>query len=106
MTDSTFSSCAVDRPSGASPDGRMYLVNHYLDISIFGIDIPNETAASTTNGEDSIMAQVNECNALYDRYPNFILVSLPHNPPPLQSTAKSVLFADGDACAARLGQRR
>lgn len=80
MTDSTFSSCAVDRPSGASPDGRMYLVNHYLDVSIFGIDIPDETAASTTNGEDSIMAQVSECNALYGRYPNFIIVSLLVNP--------------------------
>lgn len=53
----------------------MYLVNHYLDVSIFGIDIPDEIAASTTNGETSIMAQVNECNALYSRYPNFILVS-------------------------------
>lgn len=75
MTDSTFSSCAVDRPSGASPDGRMYLVNHFLDVDILGIDIPDETAASTTNGETSIMAQVDECDALYDRYPNFILVS-------------------------------
>lgn len=54
----------------------MYLVNHFLDVSLFGIDIPNETAASTTNGENSIMSQVNECNALYGRYPNFILVSL------------------------------
>lgn len=76
MTDSSFSSCAIDRPSGASASGRMYLVNHFLDVSIFGIDIPDETAASTTNGETSIMAQVNECNALYAKYPNFILVSL------------------------------
>lgn len=76
MTDKTFSSCAIDRPSGASADGRMYLVNHYLDWEILGIDIPDELDASTTNGEDSIMSQVNECDALYDRYPNFILVSL------------------------------
>lgn len=30
VTDSTFSSCAIDRPSGGSATGRMYLVNHYL----------------------------------------------------------------------------
>lgn len=52
----------------------MYLVNHFLDFDIFGIDIPDETAAGTTNGADSIMAEVDECNALYGRYPNFILV--------------------------------
>lgn len=56
----------------------MYLVNHYLDVSILGIDIPNQVAASTTNGKASIMAQADECNALYARYPNFILVSPPH----------------------------
>lgn len=75
MTDSSFSSCSIDRPSGASADGRMYLVNHYLDYEILGIDIPDMTAAGTTNGEASIMAQVDECNALYNRYPNFIIVS-------------------------------
>lgn len=31
--------------------------------------------ASITNGVDSTMAQVNECNALYGKYPSFILVS-------------------------------
>lgn len=80
MTDSSFPSCAVNRPSGGSADGRMYLVNHYLDYEILGIDIPNVTAAGTTNGETSILAQVNECNALYDRYPNFIIVSPPFLP--------------------------
>ncbi|KAJ4393828.1 hypothetical protein N0V93_003043 [Gnomoniopsis smithogilvyi] len=43
------------------------------DYSLFGIDIPNEIEASTTNGVDSTMAQVNECNALYGKYPSFIL---------------------------------
>lgn len=99
VTDSTFSSCAVDRPSGASPDGRMYLVNHFLDVDILGIDIPDETAASTTNGETSIMAQVDECDALYDRYPNFILVS-PHLPsflsPALVGPATAVKIRGGN----------
>lgn len=45
------------------------------DYSILGIDIPDEVDASTTNGVDSTMAQVNECNALYGKYPSFILVS-------------------------------
>lgn len=85
VTDSSFPDCSVNRPSGGSAGGRMYLVNHFLDVDIFGIDIPDETAASTTNGEDSIMAEVNECNALYDRYPNFILVRNP-----LSSTADGV----------------
>ncbi|KAF3761424.1 PLC-like phosphodiesterase [Cryphonectria parasitica EP155] len=74
VTDSSFPDCSVNRPAGGSATGRMYLVNHFLDVDIFGIDIPDETAASTTNGEASIMAEVNECNALYDRYPNFILL--------------------------------
>lgn len=65
----------------------MYLVNHFLDYSLFGILIPDLTAASTTNGEDSIMAQVNECNELYARYPNFILVSL-HVPKDLDHKEK------------------
>lgn len=47
----------------------------FQDYSLFGIDIPNELEASTTNGVDSTMAQVNECNALYGKYPSFILVS-------------------------------
>ncbi|CAN8098532.1 unnamed protein product [Discula destructiva] len=74
VTDSSFSSCAIDRPSGASANGRMYLVNHFLDWSLFGVDIPDEADASTTNGVESMMAQVNECNALYGRYPSFILL--------------------------------
>lgn len=46
------------------------------DYEILGIDVPYMTAASTTNGVDSTMAQVSECNALYGKYPSFILVSV------------------------------
>lgn len=76
-TDPTFPECSIDRPSGASATGRMYLVNHFLDIDILGIDIPDEMAASTTNaatGSGSIGAQVGICVGLYGRYPNVVLL--------------------------------
>ncbi|ROV91731.1 hypothetical protein VPNG_09961 [Cytospora leucostoma] len=73
-TNSSFPECSIDRPSGSSAEGRMYLVNHYLDYSLLGIDIPDELAASTTNGEDSILDQVSICTGLYGRNPNFILL--------------------------------
>ena len=33
-TDPAFPQCTLDRPAGASPEGRMYIVNHFLDINI------------------------------------------------------------------------
>lgn len=53
----------------------MYLVNHYLDYSLFGILLPDEADASTTNSVASIVAQSTICSGLYGRNPNFILVS-------------------------------
>ncbi|ORY61278.1 PLC-like phosphodiesterase [Pseudomassariella vexata] len=73
-TDASFPQCSIDRPSGASASGRMYLVNHYLDTEIFGIDIPNAAAAATTNSASSILAQANLCAGLYRRNPNFIIL--------------------------------
>ncbi|KAJ5921702.1 hypothetical protein N7454_009176 [Penicillium verhagenii] len=76
VTDSTFSNCSIDRPAGASASGRMYLVNHYLDLDIFGIDIPAREAATTTNaatGDGSLGAQATECEALWDHVPNVML---------------------------------
>jgi hypothetical protein len=52
----------------------MYIVNHFLDINIFGILIPDDPADSTTNSPASIEAQANLCYNLYGRQPNFILV--------------------------------
>ena len=52
-------------------------MNHFLDVDIFGIDIPDELAASKTNaatGTGSIGAQVSICVGLYGRYPNVVLV--------------------------------
>lgn len=77
VTDSSFPDCSIDRPSGASGDGRMGLVNHMLHLEIFGIQIPNEIAADTTNSVDSINAQAALCEGLYGRAPNVVLVSLP-----------------------------
>lgn len=77
VTDSSFPSCAIDRPSGASADGRMGIVNHMLHIEILGIQIPNEIEASTTNSVESIESQASICEGLYGRAPNVVLVSRP-----------------------------
>lgn len=77
VTDASFSSCSIDRPSGASATGRMYIVNHFLDVDIFGIKVPDRDRAAKTNaatGDGSIGAQASECEALYHRAPNAVLV--------------------------------
>ena len=77
VTDASFPDCSVNRPAGASPNGRMYIVNHFLDLDIVGILIPDRGAASTTNaatGTGSIGAQSALCESLYSRPPNFVLV--------------------------------
>lgn len=77
VTDPTFAECTIDRPKGASADGRMYIVNHFLDLSIAGIDIPDDSADNTTNaatGVGSIGAQVGICQGLYGRAPVGVLV--------------------------------
>jgi hypothetical protein len=77
VTDSSFPDCSIDRPSGASGDGRMGIVNHMLHLEILGIQIPDELAADTTNSVDSINAQAAICEGLYGRAPNVVLVSCP-----------------------------
>jgi hypothetical protein len=74
FTDPAFAQCSIDRPQGASAQGRMVLVNHFLDLNISGILIPNRGAANVTNSAASITAQANICVGLYGRKPNFILV--------------------------------
>lgn len=74
FTDPAFAQCSIDRPPGASPQGRMVLVNHFLDTNISGILIPNRAAANVTNSAASITAQANICVGLYGSNPNFILV--------------------------------
>ncbi|EMD00951.1 hypothetical protein BAUCODRAFT_190188 [Baudoinia panamericana UAMH 10762] len=74
-TDPDFNECTLDRPAGGSPNGRMYIVNHFLDQSIFGILIPDDGADYTTNaasGTGSIGAQAELCKSTYGRAPNFV----------------------------------
>jgi hypothetical protein len=54
----------------------MYIVNHFLDVDILGVLIPDRDRAATTNaatGEGSLGAQATECEALYNRAPNAML---------------------------------
>lgn len=54
----------------------MYIVNHFLDVDIFGATVPNRGAADHTNaatGDGSIGAQAKECAALYNHRPNVVL---------------------------------
>ncbi|RAL08181.1 uncharacterized protein BO97DRAFT_437841 [Aspergillus homomorphus CBS 101889] len=77
VTDASFSDCSINRPSGASATGRMYIVNHFLDVDILGILIPDREHAAETNavsGESSIGAQADLCLSLHGRRPNFILL--------------------------------
>ena len=76
-TDPSFPECTLDRPSGASPDGRMYIVNHFLDQNVLGVDVPDNGADFTTNaanGVGGIYTQAKLCMQKYDRPPNFVLV--------------------------------
>ena len=76
-TDPTFPECSLDRPADASPTDRMYIVNHFLDINISNILIPDEAAANTTNaatGVGSIGGQVSICQGLYDYNPKGVLL--------------------------------
>ncbi|OAA61948.1 PLC-like phosphodiesterase, TIM beta/alpha-barrel domain protein [Niveomyces insectorum RCEF 264] len=77
-TDPDFPQCTVDRPPGASADGRMGIVNHFLDyeIDLFGqkILVPDVLRANETNAASSITAQTNLCLAAYNRQPNVVLL--------------------------------
>jgi hypothetical protein len=75
-TEDNFMQCDIDRPSGASADGRMYLANHNLNVELFlGILIPDMLNAANTNSLSNIMEQVNICIGNYGRNPNVVLVS-------------------------------
>lgn len=77
-TNATFDQCTLDRPSGSTGEGLMYIVNHFLDVDL-GDDIlvPDRDAAATTNaatGEGSIGAQAALCEGIWGRKPTRILV--------------------------------
>lgn len=77
VTDPTFSNCSIDRPAGTSAIGRMYIINHFLDVEIAGVKIPDREAAAHTNaatGKGSIGANAALCHSLYAREPNVVLL--------------------------------
>jgi hypothetical protein len=54
----------------------MYVVNHFLDVDILGVLIPDRDKADATNaatGEGSIGAQATLCEGLYNRAPHVLL---------------------------------
>ena len=81
QTDSSFP-CTVDRPAslqGQIPNGRLSVINHFLDIKLPIVDIliPDKGALEQTNGASgpgSLGLQAQQCAAIYDRFPNFLLV--------------------------------
>ena len=82
MTDPSFPQCVIDRPGGVveNPelaDQRMYIVNHYLDTEMMGMDVPDRRDARKTNavsGGESIGAQIDLCQRQHGRAPKGILV--------------------------------
>lgn len=74
-TEDTLTQCNVDRPSAASPDGRMYLVNHNLNYELLpDVLIPALAEAGNTNSISSILAHSDVCIGNYKRDPNVVLV--------------------------------
>ncbi|XXH03650.1 hypothetical protein Hte_010055 [Hypoxylon texense] len=74
-TEDNFVQCNIDRPAGASADGRMFLANHNLNIEILpDVLIPAPLEASDTNSIASITAQTDICKQNYGRYPNVVLL--------------------------------
>ncbi|KAI0390883.1 PLC-like phosphodiesterase [Xylariaceae sp. FL0594] len=69
-----LSGCNVDRPAGASADGRLVLANHNRNTEVLGIDLPDLVDADDTNSVDSIAQQASTCHGLYGRNPNVVLL--------------------------------
>ena len=72
-----FPECTLDRPSNGNPQGRMYIVNHFLDLQIGSIDLPDVGALQQTNaatGNGSIGAQAALCEQKYGHPPKAVLV--------------------------------
>ncbi|KAK2747532.1 hypothetical protein FQN57_002025 [Myotisia sp. PD_48] len=76
-TDPNFRQCKIDRPPGAKENGRMYVVNHNLNVNLFGVLVPDRIRAPRTNaatGPGSIGAHAGLCHSIYKRNPNVVLV--------------------------------
>ncbi|OQO12382.1 hypothetical protein B0A48_03024 [Cryoendolithus antarcticus] len=80
-TDPGFKQCSLDRPAGSSPEGKMYIVNHFLDKTALWtkVLVPDNAADARTNaasGKGSIRAQAELCEKMYGRRPNVVLVDM------------------------------
>ena len=82
-TDPTFSQCAIDRPylaADATPaarrdvEQRMYIVNHYLDTKVLGMEVPDRRDAKKTNAWESVGRQAGLCERVHGRKPRVVLV--------------------------------
>ncbi|KDN38566.1 PLC-like phosphodiesterase [Tilletiaria anomala UBC 951] len=80
--------CSVDRIGvGQAASNLMYLINHFKDLSAFGsstIVYPDKGNLSTTNSEQSILSDANNCAATSPgasgNYPTFILLDFYDTP--------------------------
>lgn len=83
--DINFPECNLDRPAGSSPNGKMYIVNHDLDVQIGSISIPDKADDPRVNSVQNIEAQTTLCLNKWGRLPNFILVDYYNLGNPLQA---------------------
>ncbi|KAB8295172.1 hypothetical protein EYC80_007101 [Monilinia laxa] len=77
VTTPTFPTCTLDRPSGSNGDGLLPLINHFLDVDILGISVPDRLAAAKTNaatGVGSIGAHADLCTETWGRKPRVMLL--------------------------------
>ncbi|KAL9597270.1 MAG: hypothetical protein Q9219_005251 [cf. Caloplaca sp. 3 TL-2023] len=80
--DPAFAQCAIDRPKGLAkfPETvktRMYIMNHFLDTKVLGMEVPDRRDAGRTNswrGKGSIGEQAERCMGIYGRAPAAVLV--------------------------------
>lgn len=95
QTSQTFP-CTLDRPAGGTPNGKLYVMNHFLDVALLGIAsilVPDVAHLNETNSADpsvvgSLAAQGSACLAFAGRNPNFVLVDYydqPNNQAPVLS---------------------
>ena len=82
MTDPSFPQCVINRPGSLAENPavaaqRMYIVNHFLDTEMLGMDVPDRRDARKTNavgGSESIGAQISLCRREHGRAPKGILL--------------------------------
>ena len=67
---SITTACEIDRPSPLSPKlepGYMYIVNHFLDTDVLGLEVPDRRDAGGTNGEESLRGLLGDCEQKWGR---------------------------------------